>query len=654
MRARRSLLLGLFFLALPAAACSCDEDPLTPRVPGTCEPSFPCPVGFEYRLGECRAARCQVDDDCCPGQKCNAAAGFCADQFVACTDDTACEDVPGQTCIEFRGGRFCGYPNLGNALSQQGTQPCVTNGDCDDDRTCFGGRCVVYAPCEGGCPSGQICDVDSNTCFAMAECALSCAPGQMLVVADPDNSSGPACCKVDCACATLPPVGAGQVGWYASVALPPDEVAVAAYDAIYGDLVVTRFDRTGAKKGVQYVDGFPTDGPIVANPDGPRGGRDLPGNQVGEHASIAVDASGTLHVAYYDRTLGQLRYANDSGDLWKTSVVDVDGNVGLYTSIAIGPDGNPHIAYMMVEGTIAPDPMKRSGLKLASARVSYPSASSDWSVEVVDSRVTVPPVCNGGCGMGEACVDVGAGPVCTAISGNCPASCASSEACVDVDGTASCVEKTAVLPIDDLYEGTGLFASLAFTSAGTPMIAYYDRVDGDLRLATGRAGGGFDLRTLDGDSSIDPADVGAHASLAIGPGDVVGVAYFDATHDDLVYLEVDGVREVVDTGVTPPDLRAVGADASLVYDASGFPAVTYQDPTNIDLLYARRSGNPAMWSTEVLRGAPPPGSRVGTAAGFYASQKRDADKVFITNVDVDFDQEGNLLLDLVVLVKELF
>jgi hypothetical protein len=652
MSTRRNLLFALLLAALPAGACNCDEDPLTPAVPGTCEPTFDCPQGFEYRRGECRQSRCQIDTDCCPGQKCNEAAGFCADQYVSCSADDQCTEVPGQTCIDFRGAKFCGYPNRGNAQTEAGTQLCVTRGDCDEGRVCFGGRCVIYAPCEGGCPDGQVCDVDTNSCFTLDTCTTTCMTGQMLVVADPDRSSGPNCCLVECACAVLPPVLPGQFGWYASLTLVRDGVAVASYDPAYGDLVVARFDREGQRQSYDYVDGYPLDGEVIANPEGPRGGRDGPGPQVGEHASMAVDSGGVLHVAYYDRTDSRLKYANDSGGLWKSSVIDEDGNVGMYTSIAIGLDGNPHVAYMMAEGTVAPDPLKRTGLKYAVARTSLPQTPGDWSVTVVDSKVAPVPICGGMCAPNEACVDQGSGPACALTAVGCT-TCDSGDACIDVMGTPTCIEKYPLLPIDDLIEGTGLFTSLAFLADGRPVIAYYDRIDGDLRVATGSSTGAFTLETIEGNDMMAPTDVGQHVSLAIGPGDKIALAYFDATNDDLVYRELGamGVREVVDNGVSPPDLRLVGPDASLIFDQNGNPAVAYQDPTNLDLLYARRIGN--MWSTEVLRGAPPPGMDKGTASGFYASQKREDMRAFIANVDVTFDGEGKLVLQLMVMIKDL-
>lgn len=274
---------GLLLAALAVSACNCGNEVLTAHNPGTCEkPDFKCvQPGQEYRLGQCRASRCQIDSDCCPGQKCNAAAGFCADQYVACSDDTQCTEIPGQRCIAFRGAKFCGYPNRGNAMTERGTQTCLSQADCDRGRTCFGSRCVTQAPCNGSCAAGKICDVDSNSCYEAPSCAISCQVGQMLVVADPDVSSGPHCCKVDCKCAVLPPIRLGQYGYYASLGLTRDEVVVSAYDKVYGDLVLAHFGRDGAEKNVEYIDGFPTSGPVVGNPEGPRGGRVEPGPDVG-------------------------------------------------------------------------------------------------------------------------------------------------------------------------------------------------------------------------------------------------------------------------------------------------------------------------------------------------------------------------------------
>ncbi len=656
MRAFRQLTLaGLAMLTI--GACNCDGDTLVPvPEPDVCEPDFVCDQGLEYRRGECRVARCLSDADCCPGQTCSVAVGLCADQTIACTTDADCTENPGQTCIDFRGGQFCGYPNLGSQLTEAGTQGCTSNDDCDPGRACVGSRCVLFAPCDGGCPDGEVCDVDTNVCFAEPSCELSCAAGQMLVVADPDSMSGPACCAVECACAVLPPVQPGQLGWFTDLAADGQRLVASGYDPVYGDLVVGRYDGAGFQMGLDYVDGFPDRGPIAGNPAGPRGGRADPGPNVGEHTSVAIDATGGVHVAYYDRDEGRLKYAYGRDGTWSVSVVDEGDNVGLYTSIAISPGGRPSIAYMMAEGTVEPDPLPQTGLKLATASTDMPASASDWTLSVADRRPVPLGPCAGGCAAGEICSDLGTGiePACFTVSGagECPA-CDTGDSCVEVGSNdLLCAEPFEEVPVDDLIDGVGLFASLAFTSTGTPVIAYYDRIDGDLKVAFAQDDGSFVIRLIDGRDAADPMgagpDVGQHASIAVGPGNALAVAYFDATNDDLVYFDLRGnTRVVVDDGVSPPDLRFVGADADLVFDSRGEPTIAYQDPTFIDLLFARRVEG--VWSTELVRG----GSSTALSSGFYAAQAQRGTTAFIGGVDVDFNAEGDLLLNLVIVPKSL-
>jgi hypothetical protein len=644
--------LSLSFLILLSGACNCDEAIITIAVPGACEQTFICPTGFEFRLGECRESRCGEDTDCCPGQKCNVAAGFCADQLLACSTDQQCAEVPGQKCIDFRGGQFCGYPNKGNILSSLETQSCDSDSECDDDRNCVGRRCLTSAPCNGGCETNEICDLDTNSCYTFM-CDKTCAPGQIQVVEEPDTMAGPSCCFLSCACVTLPEVKPGQYGWYSAIATTSESVLVSAYDPDYGDLVVTQFSHEGEQQSITYVDGFSMSDPVVGDPNGLRAGRGASGPNVGEHTSMVVDAAEVVHIAYHDADKGALMYASRAGGIWSTSMVDDEGRAGLYTSIAIDADGNPRISYMMAEGLVGMDPSKQSALKVASASSNMPMSPSDWTTEVVDFAALPIPVCNGGCNPDQACVDLGMGPLCLATMVGC-GSCASGEACIDNMGMKECVARTSIVKSDDLIEGTGLFSTLAFTSTGTPIIAYYDRLNRSLRMAVGTSTGGFYYYTLDGGSMLNPNDSGQHVSLAISPSDEIGVAYMDATVDDLIYLDLrSGNREIVDNGITAPDQRIVGADASLIFDATGQPAVAYQDPTNIDLLYARRTTTSTAWNIELLHGGPAAGMMTGMASGFYVSQTRRDNTAFICNVDVDFTAEGELLLELNLLSKSL-
>ena len=54
---------------------------------------------------------------------------------------------------------------------------------------------------------------------------------------------------------------------------------------------------------------------------------------------------GGIGTAYYDKTNGDLKYAEWDGESWDIETVDSEGDVGLYSSLALDSDGNSHIAY---------------------------------------------------------------------------------------------------------------------------------------------------------------------------------------------------------------------------------------------------------------------------------------------------------------------
>jgi hypothetical protein len=67
---------------------------------------------------------------------------------------------------------------------------------------------------------------------------------------------------------------------------------------------------------------------------------------VGSASSLAIDATGRLHVAYVDSTNGHLRYAlRDVAGTWTTSTVDASGDVSSSLDLALDADGDPHVAY---------------------------------------------------------------------------------------------------------------------------------------------------------------------------------------------------------------------------------------------------------------------------------------------------------------------
>jgi hypothetical protein len=73
------------------------------------------------------------------------------------------------------------------------------------------------------------------------------------------------------------------------------------------------------------------------------------GSTVGQYTSLAVGGNGRVHLSYYDQTAGNLKYATcASGCLqtssWQLQAVDTDGNVGMYTSLALA-GGTVHVSY---------------------------------------------------------------------------------------------------------------------------------------------------------------------------------------------------------------------------------------------------------------------------------------------------------------------
>jgi hypothetical protein len=121
---------------------------------------------------------------------------------------------------------------------------------------------------------------------------------------------------------------AGEVGWYASLAVVEKHPAIAYFDATNHDLKYVRAtDFTGSSWGT----------PLTVDSAG----------TVGQYNSLAV-VDGYPAIAYYDYTNDDLKYVRASdatGSSWATPLtVDSAGDVGRPASLAV-VDGRPAIAY---------------------------------------------------------------------------------------------------------------------------------------------------------------------------------------------------------------------------------------------------------------------------------------------------------------------
>ena len=91
---------------------------------------------------------------------------------------------------------------------------------------------------------------------------------------------------------------------------------------------------------------------------------------VGKYNSLAIDplAPNPRHICYYDATNRDLKYAYWDGVIWSFEVVDGDGDVGKFCSLALNSAGEPAISYYDESGR---DLMYATSFTLPDVEVHY-------------------------------------------------------------------------------------------------------------------------------------------------------------------------------------------------------------------------------------------------------------------------------------------
>lgn len=404
----------------------------------------------------------------------------------------------------------------------------------------------------------------------------------------------------DTGCPSCIDLAPGLIGEYSSAAVAGTDIWVAGYSEAdwdngnqYGDLVVGKFD--GKKVNWTQVDGVPeTPAPdcTVYNCKGFRGGQTQPGDDVGLWTSIAIGADNNPAVAYYDRTHHALKFAQYDGKSWTTQTVDsvMNGDVGRYAKLLF-LNGGFVIAYQSIA------PGGKGGALLSKVRVATSAgpkpAAGSWTFE--DAAVSDTTPCRGSfCATTEACVT--ATKVCTAtLDGSmCNPSCASGQACID-SGGPTCAAVWDSSKIDAYPDAIGDYISLAPDGQGGIGIAYYDRTNGNLMIAA-KSGGNWATTLVDGEGAMG-GDSGIGATLSIDTAGDWHLAYVNGYSEALQYVKVTkgttvGKPEIVDDGLSVAGTafddgqHLVGDDAHLVVLASGEVHITYQDSTAGALHYA--------------------------------------------------------------------
>jgi hypothetical protein len=228
---------------------------------------------------------------------------------------------------------------------------------------------------------------------------------------------------------------------------------------------------------------------------------------VGGFTSIAIGLDGNPIISYYDVTNGDLKVAactNPTCTTSTTSTLDSIGDVGWHTSIIIGLDGNPIISYY------------------------------DW-----DNRDL----------MVAACTN----PTCTTAT----------TATLDTNGDV------------------GYFTSIAIGTNGNPIISHYDATSGDLKIAAC-----YDPTCTNASSSvITTGDVGQYTSIAIGLDGNPFISYLDLDNGDLKVAACTNTCYTSTTS-TIDTTGFVGWHTSIAIGRNGVPIISYQDSANGDLRVA--------------------------------------------------------------------
>lgn len=415
-------------------------------------------------------------------------------------------------------------------------------------------------------------------------------------------------------CTTLNP---GLIGAYTSVAVSGKTIWVAGYaeadwynEYSWGDLAVGTWD--GKKVGWEAIDGVPNENPVdpkLYNKDGWRGGQTDPGDDVGLWTSIAVDEAGSPAVAYYDRTNKALRFAQRIDAKWQVNTIEMkaQSDIGRYAKLLV-VENIPTIAYLAIEP--GADGAVSSKIRIATATSAKPGAT-DWTFEdaVVDNAT---PCRAYNCSLSDVCV--AETNKCMPKETTCDPKCSSGTACVNIGMGAACSDIRDASKIDTYPEAVGDYISFARDPAGALALAFYDRIHGNLVIAS-KSSGSWKSMVIDGASAdgTDTGDKGIGTSLFIDDKGDWHISYVDGLSEGVSYAQVTKgttvkLTAVVDDGVTLNGMpnadgqHIVGDDSSIFVGPSGEIHITYQDATAGKLRHAvgTPSGDVISWKVTVI------------------------------------------------------
>jgi hypothetical protein len=243
----------------------------------------------------------------------------------------------------------------------------------------------------------------------------------------------------------------GDVGAYSSISIGADNKPVISYyDVTNGDLKVAKCNDAacaGSDETITTVDSGGT-------------------NSVGLFSSITVGTDANPVISYFDETAADLKVAKCTDASCTAaptiSAVDSVGNFGSYSSIVIGVDGNPTIAYKSVLG------LGSGSLKVAKCNDPACTGGNESlsTVDVSGDAGTFSSIIIGGDGN----------PTITSFdptAGDLKLARCNDAACAGGNEANSTLDSAGIV---------GAYTSITLGADANPVISYYDVTNGDLKL----------------------------------------------------------------------------------------------------------------------------------------------------------------------------
>ncbi|HYN89330.1 MAG TPA: DNRLRE domain-containing protein, partial [Ardenticatenaceae bacterium] len=244
----------------------------------------------------------------------------------------------------------------------------------------------------------------------------------------------------------------------------------------------------------------------------------------GAFPSLDVSSRSTAHLAYFEGNDEDLKYAFWDGVQWQFQVVDMEGDVGRHTSIAVAP-GTPgsQAAALSPEQALEVVHVSYYDRSRRNLKHAVRTAPRTWRVETVDAAGAVGQ-------YSSLALDRAGNPH---ISYYDETNSALKYA--RWDGAAWQIQTV------DNSGDAGSYTSLALDANGNAHISYYDVDDTALNFAR------WNGRAWQIQSVPDDGNVGKYSSLELDPAGNAHISYYDEGNTALNFARWDGAAWQIET-----------------------------------------------------------------------------------------------------------